>query len=95
MLITGGTGDIGLEFCEYAARDGARRITLVNRSGETRATAERLRPIRASGTTDIRVIACDIADANDVQRLADDIRDARVDLVVHAALDGPAPPIWS
>ncbi len=88
VLITGGTGDIGLEFCEYAARDGARRITLVNRSGETRATAERLRTIRASGTTDIRVIACDIADANEVLRLADDIRDARVDLVVHAALDG-------
>ena len=88
MLITGGTGDLGLEFCEYAARDGARRITLVNRSGETRTTAERLRPIMASGTTDIRVVACDVADTADVERLADDIGDARVDLVIHAVMDG-------
>jgi mycobactin polyketide synthetase MbtD len=88
VLITGGTGNVGLEFCEYAARDGARRITLVNRSGETRDTTERLRPIIASGTTDIRVIGCDIGDAADVERLADDIRDDRVDIVVHAVLDG-------
>ncbi len=88
VLITGGTGNVGLEFCEYAARDGARRITLVSRSGETREIAERLRPIIASGTTDIRVIACDIADAADVQRLADDIREDRIDLLIHAVLDG-------
>ncbi|HEX9834971.1 MAG TPA: nocobactin polyketide synthase NbtC [Mycobacterium sp.] len=88
VLITGGTGNVGLEFCEYAARDGARRITLINRSGETRASAERLRPVIASGATDIRVIACDIADAIDVQRMADDIRDDQVDLVIHAVLDG-------
>lgn len=86
VLITGGTGNVGMEFCEYAAHDGARRITLVNRSGETPATAERLRPLIASGTTDIRVIACDISDADDVRRLAGDID--RVDVVVHAALDG-------
>lgn len=87
VLITGGTGNVGLEFCEYAARHGARRITLVNRSGETPATTSRLRPLEA---TDIRVIACDIADLDDVQRLADEIRDTPVDLVVHAALDGTA-----
>jgi mycobactin polyketide synthetase MbtD len=34
------------------------------------------------------VIGCDIGDAADVERLADDIRDDRVDIVVHAVLDG-------
>ncbi len=90
VLITGGTGNVGLEFCEYAARDGARRITLVNRSGETPAATSRLRPLVATGATDIRVIACDISDVAEVQRLADEIRDFPVDLVVHAALDGRA-----
>ncbi|MCV7039722.1 methyltransferase [Mycolicibacterium moriokaense] len=87
VLITGGTGNVGLEFCEYAARDGARRITLVNRSGETAATTVRLCSLTA---TDIRVVACDIANAADVERLAEDIRDVPVDLVVHAAIDGTA-----
>ena len=88
VLITGGTGNVGLEICEYAAKDGARRVTLVNRSGETPAIAERLRPLITSGTTDIRVIACDISDADAVKRLADVLGDNRVDVVVHAVLDG-------
>jgi mycobactin polyketide synthetase MbtD len=87
VLITGGTGNVGMEFCEYAASDGARRITLVNRSGETRDIAQRLRAVKTRSATDIRVIACDIADPAAVQRLADDIGDDHVDLVIHAALD--------
>ncbi|WP_286131856.1 nocobactin polyketide synthase NbtC [Mycobacterium sp. IS-1556] len=85
VLITGGTGRVGLEFCGHAARHGARRITLVSRTGETRATTEQLRPLRA--LTEIRVIACDVADVSDVRRMAADIGEAPVDLVVHAVLD--------
>ena len=85
VLITGGTGSVGLEFCDYAAHDGARRITLVNRSGETRDIVERLRTVKSS--SDIQVIACDIADANDVRQLADEIRHDPVDVVIHAVLD--------
>jgi mycobactin polyketide synthetase MbtD len=88
VLITGGTGNVGMEFCAYAAKDGARRVTLLNRSGETPAIAERLRPVIAAGPTDIRVVACDISDADAVKRLAVDVGDDRVDVVVHAALDG-------
>ncbi len=87
VLITGGTGHVGLEFCEHAVREGARRITLVNRSGETRATGERLRRTNASGNAEIRLIACDIADVAEARRLADDIGDDPVDLVIHAVLD--------
>ena len=47
-LIIGGTGNLGLEFCDHFAQRGARRITLVSRSGETGAgVADRLREIRS------------------------------------------------
>ncbi|AEV74835.1 methyltransferase family protein,acyltransferase family protein,phosphopantetheine-containing protein [Mycolicibacterium rhodesiae NBB3] len=88
VLITGGTGNVGMEFCEHAASGGARRITLVNRSGETADIARRLRAVKTRGAADIGVIACDIADPTAVRRLADDIGDDHVDLVIHAALDG-------
>ncbi len=88
VLITGGTGAVGLEFCEHAARAGARLITLVSRSGETPSCAERLRSIRASGGANIQVLACDVADASAVKQLADDIGYVPVDLLVHAVLDG-------
>ena len=53
VLIIGGTGNLGLEFCDHFARRGARRITLVSRSGETAAVADRLRQIRSATTTQI------------------------------------------
>ncbi len=87
VVIIGGTGGVGLEFCEYGVRHGARRITLVSRSGETAAVADRLRRIRASGPTEIRVVRCDIGDAAAVSRLAGELRSAPADLVVHAAAD--------
>lgn len=86
VLITGGTGALGLQFCEHAAREGAQRITLVSRSGETPAVAERLARIRRPGT-DIQVIACDVAGAADVDRLAHSLGDREVDIVIHAVMD--------
>ncbi|MGV9803543.1 nocobactin polyketide synthase NbtC [Mycobacterium sp. NPDC003449] len=84
VLITGGTGRVGLEFAEYAARAGAGRVTLVSRSGTSPGIAERLRGLPA--TADIRVLACDVTDAAAVAELAAGI-DAPVDLLVHAVLD--------
>ncbi|WP_198290975.1 nocobactin polyketide synthase NbtC [Mycobacterium sp. 155] len=86
VLITGGTGAVGLEFADHAAQAGARRITLASRSGMSSAIADRLR--RLSETTDIRVVACDVTDPDAVARLAGDMRDAPVDLLVHAVMDG-------
>ncbi len=90
VVITGGTGSLGLEFCEDLARRGARRVTLVSRSGETAAVAERLRRIRALGATEIRVASCDIGDSGAVARLAEELRDAPAQLIVHAAADNSA-----
>lgn len=90
VVITGGTGSLGLEFCEDLVRRGARRITLVSRSGETPAVTQRLRAIRALGAADITVESCDIADAAAVDRLADQLSSAPADLIIHAAADNSA-----
>ncbi|MGW4327489.1 nocobactin polyketide synthase NbtC [Nocardia sp. NPDC004573] len=86
VLILGGTGYVGLEFCEQLVRDGAGRITLVNRSGDTSAVAERLRALRQLGPTEIDVVACDITDAAAVAGLARRFAERPVSVVVHAAV---------
>ncbi|OBB10788.1 polyketide synthase [Mycobacteriaceae bacterium 1482268.1] len=87
VLIVGGTGNLGLEFCEHFARRGVRRITLVNRSGETAAVADRLRRVRSATATQVRVESCDITDADAVTTLADAHRDTPADLIIHAAVE--------
>ncbi|MBS9534543.1 nocobactin polyketide synthase NbtC [Mycobacterium sp. M1] len=82
-LILGGTGNLGLEFAEHFARLGARRLTLVNRSG---AAGERVERLRAATKTAVDVVACDITDPAATAELADRCRDAPVDLIVHAAM---------
>ncbi|GBE64984.1 putative polyketide synthase MbtD [Mycobacterium sp. MFM001] len=86
VVITGGTGNLGLEFCEHFARRGARRITLVSRSGETAAVADRLRQIRSVTTTRIDTPRCDVGDQAAVSRLAENHGDVPADLIIHAAL---------
>ncbi|MEU8896804.1 nocobactin polyketide synthase NbtC [Nocardia sp. NPDC048505] len=90
VLITGGTGNLGLEFCADAVHRGARRVTLVNRSGESGVVADRLRALRDSGSTDIQVFSCDIADSAAVTRLATRLRDTPAQLIIHAAVDNSA-----
>jgi mycobactin polyketide synthetase MbtD len=87
VLILGGTGHVGLHFCEHFVRSGARRVTLVSRKGETPATAQRLASLRALGRTDIEVVACDITDETAVAGLASRYADDPADVVVHAAVD--------
>ncbi len=86
VLIIGGTGNLGLEFCDHFARRGARRITLASRSGETAAAvADRLRQIRSATTTDIHVPRCDVGDQAAVARLA--AENPPADLIIHAAVE--------
>lgn len=85
VLIVGGTGKLGLEFCEHFAHRGARQITLLNRSGETATVAERLRSIRAATGTEVRVTACDLDDAAAVAALGTST--APAGLIVHAAVE--------
>ncbi|WP_280406751.1 beta-ketoacyl reductase [Nocardia carnea] len=87
ILITGGTGSLGLQICAHFVRAGAAHITLVSRSGETDETAAALRPLRQSGSTTIRVVAGDIGTPATVARLAELLHDEPLDLVLHAAAD--------
>ncbi len=87
VLIVGGTGHLGLEFCDHFAHRGARRITLVSRSGETAAAAQRLQQIRSATSTQILVTRCDVGDQAAVSQLAEDLHGAPPDLIVHAAVD--------
>jgi mycobactin polyketide synthetase MbtD len=86
VLIIGGTGNLGLEFCDHFAQRGARRITLVSRSGEIATVADRLRQIRSTTRTDVRVAQCDVGDQAAVTRLASECQDAPADLIINAAM---------
>lgn len=87
VLILGGTGGVGLEFCDHFARLGVSRITLVSRSGETTTVTERLHRIRRESSAEIGIVACDVSDDQAVARLAGQQRKAPVDLIIHAAAD--------
>ncbi|GGL23338.1 hypothetical protein GCM10011588_42850 [Nocardia jinanensis] len=86
VLITGGTGKVGLEFCAHFARVGTQRITLISRSGETAEVTRKLAPIRASGA-DVRVLSCDVGDPVAVRAAAAGFGDVPIDFVLHAAAD--------
>ncbi|OBJ87665.1 nocobactin polyketide synthase NbtC [Mycobacterium asiaticum] len=85
ILILGGTGKLGLEFCEHYAHRGAKRITLVNRSGETAAIADRLQRIRSATSADIRVVARDLSETSAIEELAQ--QGLPADLIIHAAVE--------
>ncbi|MFI5777107.1 nocobactin polyketide synthase NbtC [Nocardia sp. NPDC051570] len=84
VVIIGGTGTLGLEFCEHYARHGAQRITLLSRSGETPAATRRLRTIRAAApAAEIVIAACDITDTTAVAG----VTDRPASLIVHSAMN--------
>ncbi|MFJ6096112.1 nocobactin polyketide synthase NbtC [Williamsia muralis] len=87
VVIIGGTGKLGLEFCEYFATRGATRITLLSRSGETASTADRLRHVRSLGGARVDVVACDVGDEASVLQFVSDHVTEPVDVVVHAAVN--------
>ncbi|WP_165613981.1 nocobactin polyketide synthase NbtC [Mycobacteroides chelonae] len=87
VVITGGTGKLGQEFCEHYARLGARQITLISRSGETDTVTGRLDAIRRSTGATVRALQCDVTDASAVATLAEGLREAPADLIIHAAVD--------
>jgi mycobactin polyketide synthetase MbtD len=87
VLIIGGTGNLGLEFCDHFAHRGSRRITLVSRSGETVAVTDRLQQIRSATTTRVHVTKCDVTEEAAVSRLAERNQDTPADLIIHAAVN--------
>ncbi|MEO6794017.1 MAG: SDR family NAD(P)-dependent oxidoreductase [Mycobacterium sp.] len=62
VVITGGTGAIGMAYAAFCAEHGARDITLLSRSGATEATAARLDALRSRTGATVTAIRCDITD---------------------------------
>ncbi|MBF6061635.1 nocobactin polyketide synthase NbtC [Nocardia terpenica] len=85
VVIIGGTGTLGVKFCEHYARLGARRITLVSRSGRTRAVERKLAGIRTD--TEIVVTACDVSDPVAAAEFAATLAQRPASLVMHAAVN--------
>ncbi|MDF0529308.1 SDR family NAD(P)-dependent oxidoreductase [Tsukamurella sp. 8F] len=84
VIITGGTGFIGTRVCRDLAARGARRITLLSRSGDTADVRRTLAPARRTSDTEIVVRACDVTDPSAVAEALAGAPDAT--LVVHAAV---------
>ncbi|MEV6273975.1 nocobactin polyketide synthase NbtC [Nocardia sp. NPDC051832] len=87
VLILGGTGQLGMRFCEHFAAAGATRITLLSRSGATESIAADLQRIRELGDTEIDIVRCDISDPVAVARFVADITHRPVSLLIHAAVN--------
>ncbi|MEV6069863.1 SDR family NAD(P)-dependent oxidoreductase [Nocardia sp. NPDC052001] len=86
VVIIGGTGKLGLDCAADFARTGARRITLISRSGGSAETAKRVAELSAHGTV-IKIRTCDVTDDEAVRSLGDGFAATPVTLLVHAAVD--------
>lgn len=84
VVITGGTGQVGLVMAERFARDGARRITLLSRSGGGERAQRTATRIANRFGVDVDIRCCDLTDATSLPTVA---ALGRVTLLVHAALD--------
>lgn len=92
-LITGGLGGFGLAVADWMAREGARQLVLVGRSGAVGEAEDRVRLLRDRGVR-VEVMRADIGRADDVRRVLGELRATMPPLrgIVHAAMvldDGP------
>jgi len=93
VLITGGTGGLGLLLARAVIAAGGHDIILVSRGGRNDAVAELEHELEheleqgVDAGIRVRTFACDIADRGSVERLAADLRSegTRVGTLVHAA----------
>jgi acyl transferase domain-containing protein/NAD(P)-dependent dehydrogenase (short-subunit alcohol dehydrogenase family) len=85
-LITGGLGGLGLTLARWMADEGAQHLALVGRSAPTEQASEVLRALAQRGV-DVRVLRGDVARAEDVARVVDEVARHQPPLrgVVHAA----------
>ncbi|WP_410618705.1 type I polyketide synthase [Amycolatopsis sp. cmx-8-4] len=80
VLVTGGTGALGAEVARWLAANGASKLVLTSRRGPDAPGAADLRAELSD--VDVEIVACDIADRDEVAALASRFD---FDAVVHAA----------
>jgi len=86
-LITGGSGGFGLEVSKWMAKQGARNLVLMSRSGPRDQAAADIEELRAEGVNVLDVRG-DVTRQDDVQRVIEQIQSDCLPLkgVVHAAM---------
>jgi mycobactin polyketide synthetase MbtD len=86
VVITGGSGAIGLAYARYCIDHGARRVILLSRKGLEQPDLDRLRNGHRDGhDVDVRAPACDITDADSVRLAASEHAGDGASLLIHAA----------
>ncbi|WP_410641658.1 type I polyketide synthase [Amycolatopsis sp. lyj-346] len=87
VLITGGTGGLGLLTAQWAADAGAEHLVLLSRSGPAAEGATRVREQLAAGGTRVSIVACDVADLGALASVVAGLREQGADItaVVHTA----------
>lgn len=85
VVITGGTGQVGLVMAERFARDGARRVTLLSRSGGGELAQRTAARVANRFGVDVEVRRCDLTDEASVAAATVGLEP--VSMLVHAALE--------
>lgn len=85
VVITGGTGAVGLHFARHLAEQGARRIVLLSRTGVDAATVAELTGIAGFGGVEIVAPPCDLRSAEQVSAVARNYGGTGASLLIHAA----------
>lgn len=82
VVITGGNGTIGLRYARHCVEQGARRVTLLSRTGIERGQLDRL----SDGYhAEVHAPACDITDAATLSAVAGEYAGNGASLLIHAA----------
>lgn len=82
VVITGGSGAIGLQYARYCIERGARRVTLLSRNGIDEPT---LRRLTGDHDADVRAPRCDITDPAALARAASRHAGPGASLLIHTA----------
>jgi acyl transferase domain-containing protein/acyl carrier protein len=86
VLVTGGTGVLGAHTARWLVRHGARHLLLTSRRGPDAPGAAELAAELTARGAQVTVVACDVADREEVVALLDHVPDEHpLTAVVHAA----------